>query len=257
MNDPIPLLNIDSLDLSIGDQQILRGVSLKILPGESVGLVGESGSGKSLTGRAILGLVPNPKGSILFKGSQLLRKTSTEMDSIRGKEIALVCQNPMSSLNPTLSIGAQLIEGVRIHQKLTKKQAIEQAAAVLNAVGLTDPHLRLRQYPDQLSGGMCQRVVIAMALICKPALLIADEPTTALDVTTQAQILDLLEKARKETGMSLLLISHDLGVVAGRCSQIYVLKSGRIVDEGTSEHIFYHSTLTYTRELCWKKNSLL
>lgn len=159
----------------------------------------------------------------------------------------------MTALNPTLSIGAQLIEGIVLHEKLSKKAATARAAELLHEMGMTDPLQRLEQFPDQLSGGMRQRVVIAMALACHPALLIADEPTTSLDVTTQAQILELLRHMQQKHRMGILLISHDLGVVAGQCQQIYILEKGKIVDLGTPEEIFYASTNHYTRELCWKR----
>lgn len=251
--NPTELLSLKDLSLKIGSHEILKNVSFAIQKGETVGLVGESGSGKSMTAKAILGFAHNAQGSILFEGENLLSKSPRELCSIRGKKIGLVCQNPMTSLNPTRSIGSQLTEGIIYHQKLSKKDAFRLAAEYLDKVGIPSPINTLDHYPDQLSGGMRQRVVIAMALINKPRLLIADEPTTSLDVTTQAQIIALLLEMRKDLDMGLLLISHDLGVVASCCDKIFILQNGQLVEQGTPEHIFYHSTHAYTRELCWKR----
>lgn len=247
------LLNVESLSLKLSGENILNDISFSINQGEFVGLVGESGSGKSMTVMAILGFLKNVYGRVLFKGRDLLRCTNKEMEAIRGKEIGLICQNPMTALNPTRSIGSQMIEGIIHHQGLSKKQALNLGAELLEAVGLPYPERLLRMLPDQLSGGMRQRVVIAMAISCRPALLIADEPTTSLDVTTQAQILHLLTSMQAKYKMGVLLITHDLGIVAGRCEKILILQSGSIVDQGTPEEIFYHSSCSYTKELCWKQ----
>lgn len=253
MNKHPPLLVVESLSLSIGDHSILKEISFAVRQGETVGLVGESGSGKSMTAKAILGFTTGATGVIRFKEENLLANNDKQMASLRGKQIGLVCQNPMTALNPTLSIGVQLSEGIIIHQKLSKKQALELAADFLYKVGMPAPTQTLKLYPDQLSGGMRQRVVIAMALVNRPSLLIADEPTTSLDVTTQAQILELLLKMQEEFKMGILLITHDLGVVAGCCDNIFVLQAGSLVDSGTPDQIFYHSQNPYTRELCWKR----
>lgn len=247
------LLESKGLCLSLQKHQILNRISFRMRQGETVGLVGESGSGKSLTGKAILGFVPEAKGEILFQGKNLLGLKEKQMQAIRGSQIGLVSQNPMTSLNPTLPIEKQLIEGILYHRKISKKEAVDRAADLLHKLGMSCPHQILKLYPDQLSGGMRQRIVIAMALMPSPSLLIADEPTTSLDVTTQAQILDLLQKMQQDLKMGVLLITHDLGVVAGRCHYIYILEKGAIVDEGTPEEIFYKSSNPYTQELCWKR----
>lgn len=253
MGKKTSLLDVEALTLTLNEKTLIHHISFKIHEGETVALVGESGSGKSLTAKAILGLVGGTRGRIRYKGRDILSETTHKYGGIRGKEIAFICQNPMTSLNPTRSIGSQLIEGLQFHEKLTKRQALELAPDILREVGMAEPHKRLNQFPDELSGGMRQRIVIAMALSCKPALLIADEPTTALDVTTQAQILDLLEKLQSQYRMSILLITHDLGIVARQSHSVYVLENGHVVEEGTPEKIFYSSTNNYTRNLCWNR----
>jgi peptide/nickel transport system ATP-binding protein len=219
------------------------GVSLTVHRGETVGLVGESGCGKSLTGLSILQLVPGPSGhiaggSITFEGQDVLKMTGPEKRDFRGGKVAMIFQEPMTSLNPVLSVGAQLLEAIRRHQRLGKSEATERAVSALAMVRLPDPRDRLRQYPHELSGGMQQRVMIAMALACEPALLIADEPTTALDVTIEAQILDLLRDLQRELGMAILFITHDLAVVAQMADRVAVMYAGKIVEEATTASLF-------------------
>lgn len=227
------------------------GVSFKINSGETLCVVGESGCGKSVTAMSILKLVPTPpgkyvEGNILFNGQDILSKTNEEMRKIRGKDIAMIFQEPMTSLNPVYTVGDQIAEAIMIHQGKKKKEAIEIAINMLKKVGIPSPEKRVREYPHQLSGGMRQRVMIAMALSCNPMVLIADEPTTALDVTVQAQILDLMRKMQKETGTAIMFITHDLGVVAEMADRVVVMYAGKIVEEGTVEEIFDDPTHPYT-----------
>jgi peptide/nickel transport system ATP-binding protein len=235
---PQPLLEIRDLNVAFetsrGDIRPVRDVSLSIHPGQTVAVVGESGSGKSVTALSILGLIPQPPGKILggqilLEGRDLLQLSEREMRSVRGKDIAMIFQEPMTSLNPVYTIGDQIAEAVVLHQRVSMSQAYAIAEQSLRDVGIADPRRRLFEYPHQLSGGMRQRVMIAMALSCKPKLLIADEPTTALDVTIQAQILELLRKLQREQGMAILLITHDLGVVAENADVVAVLYASRVV----------------------------
>lgn len=251
-----PLLEVDNLHLALSHLKILHGVSFQIFHGETVGLVGESGSGKSLTASAILGLLPSPHlatGKILFEGADLL---SGRDPHPRGTKLSLILQDPALALNPLLSIGNQLIEGLRYHKKVSRKAALAKGIEWLKRVGIGDPEERMRQLPHELSGGMKQRVLIAMALICSPSLLIADEPTTALDVTVQAQILELLKHLQKEEGMGMLMITHDLGVVAHCCERVMVMYAGQIVETGPVEQIFSHPKHPYTRALLESRRSL-
>jgi len=230
------------------------GVSFNIKKGETLCVVGESGCGKSVTAMSILKLVPTPpgkyvSGEILFKGDDLLKKSDEEMRMIRGNDIAMIFQEPMTSLNPVFTVGNQICETVMLHQQLNKKEAMEVAVGMLRKVGIPLPEKRVREYPHQLSGGMRQRIMIAMALSCNPMLLIADEPTTALDVTIQAQILDLMRKMKEETGSSIMFITHDLGVVAEMADRVVVMYAGKIVEEGTSAEIFNNSKHPYTSGL--------
>lgn len=229
------------------------GVSLSIRPGETVGLVGESGCGKSMTGMSIMGLLPPGGaivgGSINLEGRDLTALPDREMRSVRGNEIAMVFQDPMTSLNPTMTIGDQIAESVRIHRKVNKSEALDRAADVLDMVGMPKPRERLSAYPHQLSGGLRQRVVIAMALACEPKLLIADEPTTALDVTIQAQILALLDELKERLNMGLLLITHDMGVIAGRADRVLVMYAGRLVESGDTGALFSAMRHPYTQAL--------
>ena len=227
------------------------GVSFHINKGETLCIVGESGSGKSVTSLSIMQLVPTPPGryvggQILFEGEDILKKPESEMCGIRGNVISMIYQEPMTSLNPVFSIGDQLMETLRIHQKLNKKEAEKKAVHMLDLVGISDPGSRMREYPHQLSGGMRQRVMIAMGLSCEPKLLIADEPTTALDVTIQAQILDLMKKLKEELDMTILFITHDLGVVAEMAQRVIVMYGGRVVEEAEVREIFKNPRHPYT-----------
>jgi oligopeptide/dipeptide ABC transporter ATP-binding protein len=253
-----PLLEIDNLqigfDTARGMIHPVRGVSFAVYPGQTVALVGESGCGKSVTALSVLRLVPTPPGRYLggriqFGGRDLLQASEREMRSVRGKQIAMIFQEPMTSLNPVYTIGDQIMEAVLLHQGVTTRQARQIAEESLRDVGIADPHRRLDEYPHQLSGGMRQRVMIAMALSCQPQLLIADEPTTALDVTIQAQILELLRKLQQERGMAILLITHDLGVVAENADVVNVMYAGRIVESATVEGLFDRPQHPYTEGL--------
>ncbi len=228
-------------------------VSFKIERGETLALVGESGCGKSMTALSLLRLLPEPgrvvSGEIRLDGRDLLRLPDLEMRRIRGNEITMIFQEPMTSLNPVLRIGEQIAEVLRLHKGASPKQALEQAAELLTLVGISDQKRRLRDYPHQLSGGQRQRVMIAMALACDPKLLIADEPTTALDVTIQAQIMDLLQKLKEERQTATLLISHDLGVVAGNADRLAIMYAGKIVEEGPVARLFNNPLHPYTQGL--------
>jgi peptide/nickel transport system ATP-binding protein len=248
------MLEVDDLlvALPMGGQlmPVLSGVSFALAKGDSVGLVGESGSGKSMTALAIMGLLPpgaRVGGRIGFDGRDLLAASEAELCAIRGRRIAMVFQEPMTALNPLLSIGAQVAEPLRIHQRLSRAEAGGRARLLLDRVGLS--RVPAHHYPHQLSGGQRQRVVIAMALACGPDLLIADEPTTALDVTVQAQVLDLLADLAEETGMALLLITHDLGVVSETARNMLVMYAGRVVEQGPTVDVFARMSHPYTRAL--------
>jgi oligopeptide/dipeptide ABC transporter ATP-binding protein len=250
-----PLLHIEDLHVhfntSDGVVQAINGASLTLNPGEIVGLVGESGSGKSVTAMSILGLVPKPpavypKGRILWKGIDLLTTPDRELREIRGGEISMIFQDPMTSLNPVYTIGHQIAEMVRVHERISAKVAKLRAIEMLDLVGVPNPQQRVDDYPHQFSGGMRQRAMIAMALSCNPELLIADEPTTALDVTIQAQILEILEKSARELNVAVLLITHDLGVVAGICDRVAVMYGGRIVEEAPVDDLFERPLMPYT-----------
>nr|WP_206529700.1 ABC transporter ATP-binding protein [Brevibacillus sp. SYP-B805] len=226
-------------------------VTITVEKGQTVCLVGESGSGKSVTSLSIMRLLEYAggiilDGSILFHGEDLVKKTQDDMIGIRGNKIAMIFQDPMSALNPVFTVGDQIAESLMHHQNISREEAWCRAVELLRLVGIPAPEMRAKQYPHQLSGGMCQRVVIAMALACNPELLIADEPTTALDVTIQAQILDLLQRLQKELGMSILLITHDMGVAAEMADRIAVMYAGTIVEEGTVAQIFDRPRHPYT-----------
>ncbi len=230
------------------------GVSFCIEEGKTMGLVGESGCGKSVTALSILRLIPMPPGKVvggqvLFRGKDLLQLNSEEMRQVRGNEISMVFQEPMTSLNPVFTVGDQIMEAIRLHQGLPKGEAREKAIDMLRLVKIADPAERIDVYPHQLSGGMRQRVMIAMALSCNPSLLIADEPTTALDVTIQAQILDLMRELKESLGMSLLLITHDLGVVAEQADQVAIMYAGKIVEQAHPDSIFSRPFHPYTMGL--------
>ncbi|MFP5519325.1 MAG: ABC transporter ATP-binding protein [Bdellovibrionia bacterium] len=229
-------------------------VSFYVKKGKTLGIVGESGCGKSVTSLSIMRLIQKPGaitgGQILFKGQDLLKMSDEKMRKIRGNEIAMIFQEPMTSLNPVFTIGDQIAEAIALHQSgLTKQQVQERAIEILKKVGIPAPEKRFHEYPHQLSGGMRQRVMIAMAISCNPALLIADEPTTALDVTIQAQILDLMRNLQKDFGAGMILITHDLGVVAEMCQDVVVMYAGKVVEYGTVEDIFYRPKHPYTRGL--------
>jgi len=237
-----------------GIVRAVDGISFDLAPGETLGLVGESGCGKSVTALSIMRILPEPagriaEGSILFRGKELTGLPEKEMEKIRGEKIAMVYQEPMTALNPAFTIGDQLGEVFRFHQGLGKREALEKAAHLLDQVGMPSPASRIKDYPHQLSGGMRQRAVIAMAMACNPEILIADEPVTALDVTIQAQILDLILKLRARMGMSLILISHDLGVVANMVKRVIVMYAGRIVESAGVGEVFHSPLHPYTRGL--------
>jgi peptide/nickel transport system ATP-binding protein len=253
--DDRPLLAVDDLSVTFlrrgaAPLHAVSDVSFTVRPGEHVGLVGESGSGKSVTSLAIMGLLPSAgvdvAGRVDYDGDDLLEMDAERRRALRGREIAMVFQDPMTSLNPVLRIGLQIAEVVQRHRGLDKSEAMEAASDLLNTVGIPDPGRRVREYPHQLSGGMRQRVLIAMALACQPRLLIADEPTTALDVTIQAQILELLKELVADTGTALILITHDLGVVAGICDSVHVMYSGRIVESAPRRPLFARPAHPYT-----------
>jgi oligopeptide/dipeptide ABC transporter ATP-binding protein len=238
---------------SDGAVHAVDNVSFNVRRGEAVALVGESGCGKSVTAMSIMRLVATPgkitAGEIRFKGRDLTKLTERQMRDVRGNDIAMVFQEPMTSLNPVFKIGAQVAEAIRIHRKVGKKEAWKQAGDMLDLVSIPDPHKRLHDYPHQLSGGMRQRVMIAIALSCDPELLIADEPTTALDVTIQAQIMELLTSLQKKLGLAVLLITHDLGVVAEFCERVVVMYTGRVVEEAPVRDLFANPAHPYTRGL--------
>lgn len=233
--------------------QAVRGVSLTVNEGDILGVVGESGSGKSVLMKTVIGILPEnaeiESGSILFKDKELTKLSKKELQKLQGKEVAMVFQDPMTALNPLRKVGSQVEEILRRHRNLSKTQAKIEAINLLEKVGIPSPEKRVDQYPHEFSGGMRQRVLIAMALACNPELLIADEPTTALDVTIQAQILELLKEIQNESGMSIILITHDLGVVANMCNRIVVMYGGMVMEEGSSDQIFYSPKHPYTRAL--------
>ena len=250
-----PLLKIENLSTFFHTEENIvksvRNVDLTIHKGETLALVGESGCGKSVTALSIMRLIPTPpgrfeSGRILFKGQDLLQASEAEIQNIRGNEISMIFQEPMTSLNPIFTIGDQIMETIRLHQDKTESQARELALQVLRQVAIPSPEIRIDQYPHELSGGMKQRVMIAMAIVCRPALLIADEPTTALDVTIQAQILDLLDQLRKETQMAILLITHNLGIVAQYADRVAVMYSGKVVESAPVEELFFSPAHPYT-----------
>ncbi|WP_234122275.1 ABC transporter ATP-binding protein [Clostridium hydrogenum] len=233
--------------------EAVRGISFKLNDGEIVGIVGESGSGKSVAMKSILGIIPkNAKienGEVLFKGRDILKLSNKEKQKIKGKDMAMIFQDPMTALNPLIKVGKHLEEVILRYNKISKKEARKKAIDMLNLVGIPMPEKRLNQYPHEFSGGMRQRVLIAMALCCEPKLLIADEPTTALDVTIQSQILKLLKELKEKKNMSIVLITHDLGVVASLCKRIVVMYAGMIMEEGLAEDIFYRPLHPYTKAL--------
>lgn len=249
------ILEVKDLQLSFhtfaGEVQAIRGVNFDLLKGETLAIVGESGSGKSVTTKAIMRLLPESSaefksGEILFNGKDLTKLSDREMQKIRGKDISMIFQDPMTSLNPTMTIGRQITEPLLKHQKVGRTEAKKIAVDLLRMVGMPKPELRIKQYPHQFSGGQRQRIVIAIALACNPQILIADEPTTALDVTIQAQILELMKDLQKKIDTSIIFITHDLGVVANVADRVAVMYGGRIVEMGTVDEIFYNPQHPYT-----------
>ncbi|MDP3068684.1 MAG: ABC transporter ATP-binding protein [Opitutaceae bacterium] len=254
----MPLLTVTDLRTSFhtrsGVYRAVDGVSFSVERGETLGIVGESGSGKSVTCYSIMGLLPVPPariegGSAVFDGIDLLQCTPAQSRAIRGKRVAMIFQDPMTSLNPYLRVSEQLIEPLLIHEKISKAAALKRGLEALEAVGINDAARRIHLYPHEFSGGMRQRVMIAMALITKPELLIADEPTTALDVTVQAQILELIKKMQRDLGMAVIFITHDLGVVSGLCDRVQVMYAGRIVETADVRTLFHAPLHPYTRAL--------
>ena len=252
------LLKVKDLSVSFatdeGEVQALDAVDFEVKQGQNLGLVGESGCGKSVTALSVMRLLPRPMGeinggSIHFEGKDLLKLTPDEMRQVRGNEIGMIFQEPMNALNPVSSIGDQISESFLLHQDITKKEAWQKSIEMLDEVGIPVPENRVFEYPHQLSGGMRQRIVIAIALACKPKLIIADEPTTALDVTVQSQILDLLQSLKEKLGSSVLLITHDLGVIAETCDQVCVMYAGRMVERAPVKELFAHPMHAYTRGL--------
>ncbi len=253
-----PLLEIENLTTAFatsrGVATAVDSVNLTTVQGETLGIVGESGCGKTVLALSIMGLVPDPPGRVvdgrvLFKGRDLLRMAEPELRQVRGNDMAMIFQEPMTSLNPVFRVGEQIAEAVRLHRRASRSEAMERAVEMLDMVGIPVPAIRAKSYPHELSGGMRQRVMIAMALSCDPELLLADEPTTALDVTIQAQILDLLIELRERTGAAQMLITHDLGVVARMCHRAVVMYAGQVVEQGLVDELFKEPLHPYTQGL--------
>ncbi|MEK4406628.1 ABC transporter ATP-binding protein [Sporosarcina sp. FSL K6-6792] len=249
------IVEVKNLELSFhtfaGEVKAIQGVNFEVFKGETLAIVGESGSGKSVTTKSIMRLLPKSSteyknGEILFGGRDLLKISEKEMQKVRGKDISMIFQDPMTSLNPTMTIGNQIMEPLLKHQKLSKPEARKKSIELLTLVGMPKPEMRLKQYPHQFSGGQRQRIVIAVALACNPKLLIADEPTTALDVTIQAQILELMKDLQKKIDTAIIFITHDLGVVANVADRVAVMYGGRIVEVGTVDEVFYNPQHPYT-----------
>ncbi|MBQ1369254.1 MAG: ABC transporter ATP-binding protein [Firmicutes bacterium] len=251
------LVDIQNLHLSFftpaGEVKALNDVTIFLDEGEVLGIVGESGSGKSVTASAIMGITADPgrivSGTVLFNGHNIGELSEKELRGIRGKEVSMIFQDPMTSLNPVYTIGNQIEESILLHTEKTKAEARERAIELLRLVGINEPEKRIKQYPHELSGGMRQRVMIAIALACEPKLLIADEPTTALDVTIQAQILELIMELKEKLGMAVILITHDLGIVSSMCDRIAVMYAGKVIECGTTDDIFYNPQHEYTKGL--------
>lgn len=252
-----PLLQVKNLctsfDVDAGEVRAVNGISFSLDKGKVLGIVGESGSGKSVTAYSIMRILVEPgrikSGEILFDGQDIVKFSKKQMSEFRGKRISIIFQDPMTSLNPTYTIGNQLREAILLHTNRNHEQANARAVEMLKLVGVNEPEKRLKQYPHELSGGMRQRVMIAIALACEPKLLIADEPTTALDVTIQAQILELMMDLKEKLGMAIIMITHDLGIVARMCEKIAVMYAGKIVEYGTTDEIFYEPKHEYTKGL--------
>jgi oligopeptide transport system ATP-binding protein len=252
------MLEVNNLNTHFRTQagivKAVDGVSFSLEPGETLGIVGESGSGKSVTALSIMQLNPKPpaeypEGEILFEGQNLLKASESKMQMIRGNDIAMIFQDPMTSLNPVFTVGNQIMEAIRIHQQVSKSEARERTVEVLRDVGIANPERRADEYPHQYSGGMRQRAMIAMGLACNPKMLIADEPTTALDVTIQAQILELIVDLQEKYGTAIIMITHDLGVIAQLADKVMVMYAGRAVEQGPTDGVFYDPLMPYTWSL--------
>ncbi len=251
------VLEVDNLHTSFftenGEVRAVNGVTFKLEPGKTLGIVGESGSGKSVTAYSVMQILENTgkiiEGSVKFRGEDITKWNSKQMQSFRGEKCSIIFQDPMTSLNPVFTVGNQLIEAIMLHTDKNKEEAKARAVEMLTLVGVNEPESRVKQYPFELSGGMRQRVMIAMALACEPDILIADEPTTALDVTIQAQILELMQDLQKKLGMAIIMVTHDLGVIASMCDEIIVLYGGRVCERGTADDIFYRPAHEYTKGL--------
>jgi len=250
-----PILDVRDLRVEFdtygGVVKAVRGVNFAVAPGKTLAIVGESGCGKSVTVQSLMGLIPTPpgritSGSVKFQGREILGLAPKDANQIRGKEIGMIFQDPMTSLNPTMTVGKQIVETLRYHENITPEEGRKRAIELLEQVQIPEPASRVDAYPFQFSGGMRQRVMIAMAIACNPKLLIADEPTTALDVTVQAQILNLMKRLQRERGMSIILITHDLGVVAQMADDVAVMYAGQVVEYGSVDSIFFHSSHPYT-----------
>lgn len=252
-----PLLQVKNLctsfNVDAGEVRAVNGISFNLDKGKVLGIVGESGSGKSVTAYSIMRILVEPGkivgGEILFNGEDIVKYSKKQMREFRGKRVSIIFQDPMTSLNPTFTIGNQLREAILLHTDRNRAEANARALEMLHLVGVNEPEKRLKQYPHELSGGMRQRVMIAMALACEPDILIADEPTTALDVTIQAQILELMKDLQKKMGMAIIMITHDLGVIADMCDEIIVMYAGRVCERGTVDEIFYNPRHEYTKGL--------
>ncbi len=252
-----PLLQVKNLHTSFftdaGEVKAVNGISYNLDRGKVLGIVGESGSGKSVSAYSIMRILTDTgrvtEGQVLFNGEDILKYTPQQMQSFRGSKISMIFQDPMTCLNPVFTVGSQLREAIHIHTDRNKEQVQARALEMLQLVGVNEPEKRLRQYPHELSGGMRQRVMIAMALACEPDILIADEPTTALDVTIQAQILELMQSLQKKMGMAIIMITHDLGVIADMCDEIIVMYAGKVCERGTADEIFYNPRHEYTKGL--------
>ncbi|MBP5384088.1 MAG: ABC transporter ATP-binding protein [Lachnospiraceae bacterium] len=236
-----------------GEVCAVNGISFTLEPGKTLGIVGESGSGKSVTAYSVMQILAETgkitSGEVLYKGEDISKWDKNQMQGFRGSKCSIIFQDPMTSLNPVFSVGSQLKEAILLHTNKNKKEAYERAVEMLTLVGVNEPESRMKQYPHELSGGMRQRVMIAMALACEPDILIADEPTTALDVTIQAQILELMKELQEKLGMAIIMVTHDLGVIASMCDEILVMYGGRVCERGTADDIFYRSAHEYTKGL--------
>ncbi len=244
---------VTSFKTERGEVCSVNGVSFNLEPSKTLGIVGESGSGKSVTAYSIMQILDSngsiKSGEVLFNGEDITKWNKSQIEAFRGKKCSIIFQDPMTSLNPVYTVGNQLMEAILLHTDRNKVQAKERAVEMLTLVGVNEPEKRLKQYPYELSGGMRQRVMIAMALACEPDILIADEPTTALDVTIQAQILELMQHLQKKLGMAIIIVTHDLGVIADMCDEIIVMYGGRVCERGTAEDIFYNAHHEYTKGL--------